>query len=149
MDFGRKAQYFTLDVISDAGYREPFGYLATDSDVHGYIEETEKVFTSALMVTIFPWLNWVLRLPIVQAALPSEKDPLGLGRILGYIPSMLARDDLLTFEQHHQGRRRKEIRSKQESTERHAWFFRRSWTQPRPSRVGDNCTDVYQSTRVP
>lgn len=83
LDLGRKVQYFTLDVISDLAYREPFGYLDADVDLHGYIEEVEKVFASGLMVTIFPWLNWVLRLSIVKAALPSEKDPLGLGKILG------------------------------------------------------------------
>jgi hypothetical protein len=83
MDFGRKAQYFTLDIISDVGYREPFGYIATDSDLHGYIEEVEKVFTAALMVTIFPWLNWILQSRLLKAALPSEKDPLGLGKIIG------------------------------------------------------------------
>jgi hypothetical protein len=83
LDFGRKVQYFTLDVISDVAYREPFGYIATDSDLWGYIAEVEKVFASGLMVTIFPWLNWVLRLSIVKAVLPSDKDPLGLGKILG------------------------------------------------------------------
>ena len=82
MDMGRKVQYFTLDVISDAAYRQPFGYLASDSDMHGYIEQVEKVFTSALMVTIFPSLNWVLRLSILKAALPSDKDPLGFGKII-------------------------------------------------------------------
>jgi hypothetical protein len=82
MDFGRKAQYFTLDIISDLSYREPFGYLATDSDLYDYIDTTEKVLTAALMVTIFPWLNWLLRSPLLKAALPSEKDPLGLGKII-------------------------------------------------------------------
>jgi hypothetical protein len=84
MDFGRKAQYFTLDIISDLSYREPFGYLATDSDLYDYIDTTEKVFTAALMVTIFPWLNWILRSPFLKAALPSEKDPLGLGKIIRF-----------------------------------------------------------------
>ena len=83
LDFGRKAQYFTLDTISDVAYRKPFGYMAADKDLFDYIDVVEKVFASALMVTIFPWLNWVLRLSILKAALPSEKDPLGLGRILG------------------------------------------------------------------
>ncbi|KAL3426423.1 cytochrome P450 [Phlyctema vagabunda] len=91
MDFGRKVQYFTLDIISDLAYREPFGYLATDSDLYDYIAEVEKVFASALMVTIFPWLNWVLRLSILKAAMPSEKDPLGLGKILGITKKVVAK----------------------------------------------------------
>jgi hypothetical protein len=83
MDFGRKAQYFTLDTISDVSYREPFGYMATDSDLYEYISIVESVFVAALMVTIFPSLNWLLGLRILKAALPSDKDPLGIGKITG------------------------------------------------------------------
>ncbi|KDN67099.1 putative cytochrome P450 [Colletotrichum sublineola] len=41
-DFGAKAQYFTLDVISDLAFGEPFGDLTTDSDVHEYIRTMEE-----------------------------------------------------------------------------------------------------------
>lgn len=85
MDFARKAQYLTLDVISDAAYREAFGYLRTDSDMYDFIATVENVFSSALLVTIFPWLNWVLRLSILKAIMPSDKDLLGMGKILGYV----------------------------------------------------------------
>jgi hypothetical protein len=83
LDFGRKAQYFTLDTISDVSYREPFGYLATDSDLYEYISIVENVFVAALMVTIFPSLNWLLGLPIMKVILPSDNDPLGIGKITG------------------------------------------------------------------
>lgn len=33
-DFGRKIQYFSLDVISGIAFGEAFGELATDQDVH-------------------------------------------------------------------------------------------------------------------
>ena len=33
-DFGRKAQYFTLDAITDIAFGEAFGFLTTDSDAH-------------------------------------------------------------------------------------------------------------------
>jgi hypothetical protein len=59
--------------------------MATDSDLYHYISMVESVFASALMVTIFPWLNWFLRLSIVKAAMPSEKDPLGMGKMLGLL----------------------------------------------------------------
>lgn len=65
-------------------YREPFGYLAADRDVYDYIKEAEKVLPAALIVTIFPWLNWVLQLSIMKAVMPSDKDPLGLGKIIGF-----------------------------------------------------------------
>jgi hypothetical protein len=84
MDFGRKSQYFTLDAISDISYRQPFGFLSTDSDMYSYISIVERVFVTAVMVTVFPWLNWVLGLRILKAALPSDKDPLGFGKIIGF-----------------------------------------------------------------
>lgn len=83
MDFGRKSQYFTLDVISDVSYRQPFGYMATDSDMYNYISVVESVFVAALMVTVYPWLNKILGLSILKSALPSDQDPMGLGKILG------------------------------------------------------------------
>jgi hypothetical protein len=82
-DFGRKAQFFTLDVISDLAYREPFGYLTADLDLYDYVQIVESVFVAALMVTIFPWLNWVLGLRILKFALPSDRDALGIGKITG------------------------------------------------------------------
>lgn len=86
MDFGRKSQFFTLDVISDVSYREPFGYMATDSDLYHYVSIVEKVFLAALMVTIFPWLNWVLGLRILKIFMPSDRDLLGPGKIIGLLP---------------------------------------------------------------
>ncbi|KAH8816215.1 pisatin demethylase [Xylogone sp. PMI_703] len=82
-DFGRKAQYFTLDVISNVAYGEPFGFLTTDSDVHEYIKMTEENLPSIIMVTVLPWLNWLLQLPIIKSALPSETDKIGFGKIIG------------------------------------------------------------------
>jgi hypothetical protein len=115
LDFGRKAQYFTLDVISDVAYREPFGFMETDSDLYDYTKIVESVFVAAAMVTIFPWINWLLNLSIMKAILPSDEDTLGIGRIQGYaifLPGKLA---LLTDSQHHKKSRGSAIRSQQES----------------------------------
>jgi hypothetical protein len=84
-DFGRKAQYFTLDVISDVAFGEPFGFLATDSDVHEYIKTAEEVLPTIIMVTVLPWLNRLLQSPIFKAILPSDKDKLGLGKVMGLV----------------------------------------------------------------
>lgn len=93
-DFGRKAQYLTLDVISDVAFGEPFGFLATDSDVHGYIKTTEENLPAIIMVTVLPWLNWLLQSPILKALLPSDKDQLGLGKIMGFVSYSLSNLDL-------------------------------------------------------
>ncbi|EXF74123.1 hypothetical protein CFIO01_09500 [Colletotrichum fioriniae PJ7] len=42
LDFGRKAQFFTLDVISDLAFGEPFGFVGSDSDMYEYIKTTEE-----------------------------------------------------------------------------------------------------------
>jgi hypothetical protein len=115
LDFGRKAQYFTLDVISDVAYREPFGFMETDSDLYDYTKIVESVFVAAAMVTIFPWINWLLNLSIMKAILPSDEDTLGIGRIQGYaifLPGKLA---LLTDSQHYEKSCGSAIRSQQES----------------------------------
>jgi hypothetical protein len=83
-DFGRKAQYFLLDVISDMSYGEPFGYMTTDSDLYDYTKSVEGVFVFAALITVFPVVNQILGLRIMKAIIPSDKDPLGFGKILGY-----------------------------------------------------------------
>ena len=77
-DFGRIAQYFTLDVISDLAYSEAFGCLKEDRDTYGYIEAVEQNMP-------FIKLSWVLRTGILKAFMPSEKDDLGFGRVLRYV----------------------------------------------------------------
>jgi hypothetical protein len=86
IDFGRKAQYFTLDVITAVAYGLPFGFLATDTDVYQYIETSEKVVPAAMMVTVFPWLNHVLTSSFMKSLLPSATDPIGFGKIIGFVP---------------------------------------------------------------
>ncbi|CZR60565.1 uncharacterized protein PAC_10461 [Phialocephala subalpina] len=49
LDFGRKAQYFTLDVITNLAYGKAFGYLATDSDAYDYIKTVEETLPAAMM----------------------------------------------------------------------------------------------------
>ncbi|RDW68159.1 hypothetical protein BP6252_09555 [Coleophoma cylindrospora] len=83
LDFGRKSQYFTLDVISDVAFGNAFGFLETDSDVHEYIKTTEENLPAIIMVSVLPWLNWALQSPILKSLLPSDKDQLGLGKIMG------------------------------------------------------------------
>jgi hypothetical protein len=41
IDFGRVAQYFTLDVISSVAFGHAFGFLANNEDLHQYIKTTE------------------------------------------------------------------------------------------------------------
>ncbi len=113
LDFGRKAQYFTLDVISDVAYREPFGFMETDSDLYDYTKIVESVFVAAAMVTIFPWINWILNLSIMKAVLPSDEDLLGIGKIQGYAISPFRKLAELIYSQHYEESCRSAIWSEQ------------------------------------
>jgi hypothetical protein len=90
LDFGRKVQYLTLDVISYAAYGKAFGYLAADEDLHQYIQTTEDMLQGAQMIAIFPWLVQVLQTGFVQQFLPSDKDAIGFGKMMGFRASSAA-----------------------------------------------------------
>ncbi len=81
-DFGRKAQYFTLDVISDLAFGAPFGDVATDSDVYEYIKTMEENMPNIIVTTVLPWLMALLSSPLFRGMLPSDKDPIGLGKTM-------------------------------------------------------------------
>lgn len=88
VDFGKKAQYFTLDVISDIAFGTPFGFLQTDSDVYKYIETTEKTLPMVMISTVAPFIVKIFASPLMKPALPSEKDIFGFGRVMKYIKSI-------------------------------------------------------------
>lgn len=84
-------QYFTLDSITRIAFGEAFGYLATDSDVHGYIESLE---------IMLPRISFVNDIPLFREALfskwgllltgPSKKDSKGWGRLLAVAEKIVA-----------------------------------------------------------
>jgi hypothetical protein len=85
LEFAKKAQYFTLDVITSIAFGDPFGYLTKDEDIHEYIKTTEETLPAIIMVGVFPWLNRVLQSPLMRMFLPSDKDALGLGKVMGFV----------------------------------------------------------------
>jgi hypothetical protein len=50
--------------------------------VYDYIRTTEEVLPAVMMVTVLPWMNWLLQTQILKAILPSDKDPIGFGKIM-------------------------------------------------------------------
>lgn len=82
-DLARKAQYFTLDAISIVAYGQPFGFIATDSDCYDYIKMTEETVPAIMVTTVIPWLLDILKSPIFKSLLPSEKDRVGFGKVMG------------------------------------------------------------------
>jgi len=82
-DFGRKAQYFTLDVITEVAYGKAFGFLTTDSDVYEYIKTLEGGARLMIVSTAMPLLSMLLQSRAMRAFLPSDEDHLGFGKLLG------------------------------------------------------------------
>lgn len=82
-DFAMKAQFFTLDAITKIAYGRAFGYLATDSDVHGYIAAAEAQVRTIGALGDVPWLA---RLVFSEAALkvigPKPTDKSGMGKMM-------------------------------------------------------------------
>lgn len=91
-DFARIVQYFTLDVITRIGFGEAFGYLATDSDVYGYIASLEIMMPRISSVNDIPLLRsalfsqWGLRLTG-----PSKTDATGWGKLLAVAERVVAK----------------------------------------------------------
>ncbi|KAH7353681.1 cytochrome P450 [Plectosphaerella cucumerina] len=82
LDFGRKAQYFTLDVITDLAFGDAFGFLATDSDIYDYIRTTEESLPVFMVTTVLPWMIKIFGSPIFASILPSDKDVMGFGKVM-------------------------------------------------------------------
>ncbi|KAK0644133.1 cytochrome P450 [Cercophora newfieldiana] len=82
-DFGRKAQYFTLDVISDVSYSEPFGFLEKDRDQFDYLKVTEEQLSALLTLSVYTKLFKFLSSPLLRFLMPSSKDMVGFGKLMG------------------------------------------------------------------
>ena len=95
MDFARKAEFFTLDVISSIAFGRPFGDLVSDSDNHKFVRALEKAGPSIMIVTVFPWISKLLQWPVLKSVLPSAEDKIGLGKVMGQVtlPVKEARTD--------------------------------------------------------
>jgi hypothetical protein len=85
MDFGEKASFFTLDVISELAFGQAFGYLEKDSDVYDYLKITKTYIPIMMVVANVPSLADVLQSRFLRGLLPSESDKLGFGAFIGSV----------------------------------------------------------------
>lgn len=117
IDFARKAQFLTLDVISAIAFGNPFGYLTKDEDLYDYVKTTEETLPVIILVGVIPSLMKLLQSPIMKLFMPSHKDKIGLGRIMGYVyPDCW--ETLLTDDfKHSKEYRRRKIWARKDSKE--------------------------------
>ncbi|KAF9882020.1 benzoate 4-monooxygenase cytochrome p450 [Colletotrichum karsti] len=82
-DFGRKVQFFTLDVISDLAYGEPLGFMSNDKDMYDYLKSTEAALPVFMTLGVVPWVMKIFASPIFRSLMPSENDVVGFGKLMG------------------------------------------------------------------
>jgi hypothetical protein len=83
IDFGEKASFFTLDVISELAFGQAFGYLESDADVYDYLKITKTYIPIMMVVGNLPSLADLLQSRYLRGLLPSESDKLGFGAFIG------------------------------------------------------------------
>lgn len=86
MDLGKVTQFLTLDTITKIAYGKEFGYLATDSDIYGYISTTETTIPYLQLCSEVPYIQKVVFSPLVLGTLgPKHTDESGLGKLMGFV----------------------------------------------------------------
>ncbi|OAL04444.1 cytochrome P450 [Phaeosphaeriaceae sp. SRC1lsM3a] len=90
MDFGEKASYFTLDVISELAFGQAFGYIENDDDVFDYLKITKTYIPIMMIVANVPSLATMLQSRYLRGLLPSESDKLGFGAFIGVAKKVVA-----------------------------------------------------------
>jgi hypothetical protein len=86
MEFSRKAQFLTLDVITSIAFGEPFGDLTADKDIHDYLATVDRMLPAIHWFGLFPDLADLMAIPwIGKMVLPSSGDNVGVGKVMGLV----------------------------------------------------------------
>ncbi|KAL9577691.1 MAG: hypothetical protein Q9212_006204, partial [Teloschistes hypoglaucus] len=92
VDFGRLAQYLTLDIITDMAFGEPAGFLSEDCDQFHYLEIMSHALPRFEWVSCLMWLNRLLRNPLISRLVkPTQQDKHGVGHLMGLAKKLVAR----------------------------------------------------------
>ncbi|KAL5327503.1 hypothetical protein ACEPPN_005201 [Leptodophora sp. 'Broadleaf-Isolate-01'] len=84
IDMARRVTFFTMDVITDIAFGQPFGNLTSDTDMYEYIVLTEEMLPMMAIISNIPLFrkmfmtNWVSKL-----LFPSDKSEKGIGKMVG------------------------------------------------------------------
>ncbi|KAL9016822.1 MAG: hypothetical protein Q9185_005819 [Variospora sp. 1 TL-2023] len=92
VDFGRLAQYLTLDIITDMAFGEPAGFLSEDGDQFQYLETMSHALPRFEWISCLTWLNALLQNSLVSGlVMPTPEDKTGVGHLMGLAKHMVAR----------------------------------------------------------
>ncbi|GKU10840.1 unnamed protein product, partial [Fusarium langsethiae] len=90
VDFSEKSQFFTLDVISDLAFGQPFGYLAKDEDVFDFLKITKAYFPVTVTMANLPWMISLLHSRLFSGLVPKDTDKIGFGAFIGVAKKKVA-----------------------------------------------------------
>lgn len=83
LDFARVATYFTLDVVTCLAFGEAFGYVTNDKDMYDWNTTLAVVMPYMTILSLLPSINRMLRWKVLRRFVPSEKDAVGMGKVIG------------------------------------------------------------------
>lgn len=84
MELSDITSFFTLDIISKIAFGEPFGFIDSNQDSFGYMENLYSFVGALALFGTFHEFAKILKIPLVKAMLPSSVDQRGLGRVMGF-----------------------------------------------------------------
>ncbi|KAK8064537.1 pisatin demethylase (cytochrome P450) [Apiospora phragmitis] len=88
LQFFEKVSFFTLDVIGDISFGEPFGYLSQDQDLYRYHEIHDSSLPAMNIMSTMPWLAKYAQAWPFSKFMPNEHDQIGFGRLMGYVTGL-------------------------------------------------------------
>ncbi|KAJ9635435.1 hypothetical protein H2199_008438 [Coniosporium tulheliwenetii] len=92
MDLARKAQFFTLDVITKIAFGEAFGDLEHDEDMYKYIQSTEEMLDVIIFLGTIPAFNWLVSFDwVAKMAFPSGEEATGVGRLIAISQQLIGK----------------------------------------------------------
>ncbi|KAK8083742.1 Fumagillin dodecapentaenoate synthase [Apiospora saccharicola] len=83
LDFSKIISFFTMDVITRAGFGQEFGYLKADEDLHDFLRSVRDNWSVVAVTLDVPWIrsvlysNWFLRW-----FGPRTTDKTGMGKVM-------------------------------------------------------------------
>lgn len=83
MDLAQKANFFTLDTITDIATGDPIGDLKHDADVFNYLKTRANMLPLRAVIASVPEVQKFLQIPLIAKWLfPTAADKKGLGKLI-------------------------------------------------------------------
>ncbi|KAK8050652.1 Fumagillin dodecapentaenoate synthase [Apiospora phragmitis] len=83
LDFSRIISFFTMDVITRAGFGQEFGYLKADEDLHDFLRSVRDNWSVIAVTLDVPWIRNVLYSDwFLRWFGPRTTDMAGMGKVM-------------------------------------------------------------------